>query len=68
MKKIAILAAVRSAIAKANKVSQKSVDATVASLRGFNIAHDKALEITALFIQSQLDLSDATKLATVANY
>ena len=54
------------AIAKANKISQKEVDKTVESLRGFNIAHDKALEITSLFIQSELDLTDATKLATVA--
>ena len=54
------------AIAKANKISQREVDKTVDALRGFNIAHDKALEITSLFIQSQLDLTDATKLATVA--
>lgn len=54
------------AIAKANNISQKAVDKTVESLRGFNIAQDKALQVTSLFIQSELDLADATKLATVA--
>lgn len=54
------------AIAKANSISNKTVGETVTELRDFNIAHDKALEITALFIQSQLDLADATKLANVA--
>ncbi len=54
------------AIAKANNISQREVDKTVESLRKFNIAHDKALQVTSLFIQSELDLSDAVKLATVA--
>ena len=54
------------AIAKANNISQDAVDGTVKSLRGMNIAHNKALQITSLFIQSQLDLADATKIATAA--
>lgn len=54
------------AIAKANNIAVDSADATVQMLRKYNIAHDKALQITSLFIQSQLDLADATKLANVA--
>ena len=54
------------AIAKANGVAQKAADKTVASLRGMNIAHKQALQVTALFIQSQLKLADATKIATAA--
>lgn len=54
------------AMARANKISQKEVDSTVRKLRDFNIAHDKALEVTSLFIQSELDLADAVKLANVA--
>lgn len=54
------------AIAKASEVEQKTVDATVGSLRNFNISHEKALQVTSLFIQSQLDLADASKLAGVA--
>ena len=46
------LALALNAIAKANKITQKSVDSTVKKLRSFNIAHDKALQITSLFIQS----------------
>ncbi len=54
------------AIAKANGVAQEAADKTVASLRGMNIAHKQALQVTALFIQSQLKLADATKIATAA--
>jgi len=54
------------AIGKANDVSQKSIDKTVESLRSMNIAHDKALQTTTLFIQGQLKLTDAVKLATAA--
>lgn len=54
------------AVAKANGIAQKSVDSTVKALRENNIAHEKALQITTLFIQSQLDLTDAMKLANVA--
>lgn len=54
------------AMGKANNLSQKSIDKTVKSLRGMNIAHRQALQVTALFIQSQLKLSDAVKVATAA--
>ena len=54
------------AIAKANNISQEAVDETVNSLRDMNIANAKALQITSLFIQSQLDLADATRVATAA--
>ena len=54
------------AIGKANNISQSEIDKTVESLRGMNIAHGKALQVTSLFIQSQLDLADATKIATAA--
>lgn len=54
------------AIAKANNISQKTVDETVKSLRGMNIAHRKAIETTAMFVQGQLDLADSLKLAKVA--
>ena len=54
------------AIGKANNISKKSIDKTVGSLRGMNIAHKQALQITSLFIQSQLKLTDAVKIATAA--
>ena len=45
------------AIAKANKISQREVDKTVESLRGFNIAHDKALELWPSPLPTQLFLT-----------
>ena len=54
------------AIAKANDISKQAVDETVTSLRDFNIAHDKALQVTSKFVQAQLDLTDAVKLANTA--
>lgn len=54
------------AIAKANDISTEAANESVKSLRGMNIAHAKAIQITSLFIQSQLELTDATKLANAA--
>lgn len=54
------------AIAKANNLSTEAADNTVATLRKYNIAYEKSLQITSLFMQSQLDLADAIKLANVA--
>jgi len=54
------------AIAKANNISTEAANESVKSLRGMNIAHAKAIQITSLFIQSQLELTDATKLANAA--
>ena len=54
------------AIAKANNLSTKEVDTAVKALRGMNIEQSKALQITSLFVQSNLDLADAIKLANVA--
>lgn len=54
------------AVAKANDIQIEKVKETVNGLRDFNIAHRQALEITNLFMQSQLDLNDALKLGNVA--
>lgn len=54
------------AIAKANNIEKEAADKAVESLRTQNIAHKEALEITSLFIQNQLDLNDALKLANAA--
>lgn len=54
------------AVAKANDLSTKTVDDTVEKLRDFNISHEKALQVTALFVQSQLDVADAVKVANAA--
>lgn len=54
------------AVAKSNNLTTDAVNETVQALRDANIAHEKALSITSLFVQTELDLADATKLATVA--
>ncbi len=54
------------AIAKANKISTTEVDAAVEALRKNNISLEKSLEITSLFIQSELKLIDTVKLSTAA--
>lgn len=54
------------AVAKANDISTDAAYDTVEALRGMNIAHQQALQITAQFIQAQLDLADATKVANAA--
>lgn len=54
------------AVAKANGVATDKAKDTVRQLRTFNIAHKQALVITNLFMQSEIDLADAIKLANVA--
>ncbi len=54
------------AIAKAAGLSSDEVDKSVKSLRDSNIEKKVALSLTAKFIQANLDLTDAEKLATAA--
>lgn len=54
------------AVAKANGISAQQADYAVRALRGMNIEQQKATEITSLFIQSNLNLADALRLANTA--
>jgi phage-related protein len=54
------------ALAKANKLSYPEMQKTVTQIRGQGIEAGTAQTLVAQFAQSQLKLSDATKLATVA--
>lgn len=54
------------AIAKANDISSESVEESVNALRDRNIAYNEALQITAKFVQADLDLADTVKLSTAA--
>ncbi len=53
-------------IGKATNISGAEIDKTVVSLQDLNIAQREAMEATALFIQNELKLTDATKLARAA--
>jgi len=54
------------AIGEANNIASKETDGAVDSLRNNNISYQDALQITSRFIQSELKLTDAIKLSTVA--
>jgi len=64
--RISELEFVLGAVAKANGLEIEKAQETVKELREFNIAHKQALEITNLFMQSQLDLDDAIRLGNAA--
>ena len=54
------------ALAKANKLSYPEMQRTVTAIRGQGVEAGVAQSLVAQFAQNQLKLSDATKLATVA--
>lgn len=54
------------AMANANKISTTSVDQAVKSVRGMGITYSDAQQAVAAFVQANLDVSQASKLARVA--